>query len=237
MAQDQDLALDPLRLVKNSWTSSLKKGQIVFVTACRRSALFQITGVSTVGGMVTLEHDAGIGTPGNATRCLQCDDGASSCVDESGCATPGIGFRKDVSFVHPVRIGYFRVNTKGEFQWIEGGPGTGVQFVFSNPRTLAENVEDFQVEFGVDLSPRPDGSVETWVSADALRDKMPEDGLPDWDRVTAVRCHMLGRTERAFKNYVDTQTYAFADRDVPAAGDGYRRFHMTKTVMLRNAMP
>lgn len=237
IAQDQDLASDPLRLVKNPLTSSLKKGQIVFVTACRRSALFQVTGVSTVGGVVTLEHDPGIGTPGNATRCLQCDDGASNCLDESGCAHSGIGFRKDVSFVHPVKVGYFRVNTKGEFQWVEGAPGTGIQFVFSGPRTLAENVEDFQVEFGLDASSTPDGSVDVWLAADDLPDTMPKDGFPDWERVTAVRCHLLGRTKRTFKDYVDTQVYRFADRDVPAAGDGYRRLHMMKTVRFRNAGP
>ncbi|WP_448384107.1 PilW family protein [Desulfosoma sp.] len=237
LAQNQAVPSDPLRLVKNPFTSSLKKGQIVFVTACRRSALFQVTGVSTSGGVVTLEHDPALGIPGNATRCLQCDDGTSTCLDESACAAGGTGFNRDISFVHPVRVGYFRVNTKGEFQWIEGGPGSGVQFVFSGPRTLAENVEDFQVEFGLDLSLSPDGSVEAWVPADALPDAMPEDGFPDWERVTAVRCHLLGRTRRAFKNYVDTSTYLFADRDAEPVGDGYRRLHLMKTVILRNAMP
>jgi|GEM_PF-3319519 len=237
LAQDQTVPSDPLRLVKNSFTSSLKKGEIVFVTECRRSALFQVTGVSTSSGVVTLEHDPALGTPGNATRCLQCDNGTSACLNESACAAAGTGFAKDVSFVHPVRVGYFRVNTTGEFQWIEGGPETGVQFVFSGPRTLAENVEDFQVEFGLDLSPTPDGSVEAWVPADAVPDTMPEDGFPDWERVTAVRCHLLGRTRRAFKNYVDTTPYLFADRDAEPARDGHRRLHMMKTVILRNAMP
>lgn len=237
LAQDQAVPSGPLRLVKNPFTSGLKKGQIVFVTACRRSALFQVTGVSTSGGGVTLEHEAGAGFPGNATRCLQCDDGTSACLDEGACAGSGNGFAKDVSFVHPVKVGYFRVNTKGEFQWIEGGPGTGVQFVFSGPRTLAENVEDFQVEFGVDMSPIPDGSAEAWVPADAVPDAMPEDGFPDWERVTAVRCHLLGRARRAFKNFVNTNTYLFADRDAKPTGDGYRRLHVMKTVILRNAMP
>ncbi len=237
LAQDQNAATDPLRLVKNNSTSGLKKGQIVFITSCRLSALFQVTGVSLSGAEVTVEHDAGFGVPGNGTRCLQCDDGTSNCVDESDCRNPGGGFRKSGTFVHPVKVGYFRVNTKGEFQWIEGGPGGGVEFVFSYPRTLAENVEDFQVELGVDLSPVPDGSVEGWVSPEAVPDRMPEDGFPDWHRVTAVRCHLLARTQRTFKKYVDTQTYRFADRDVPAAEDGYRRVHMTKTVILRNAVP
>lgn len=237
LAQDQVVPSDPLRLVKNPFTSGLKKGQIVFVTACRRSALFQVTNVSTSGAVVTLEHDAALGSPGNATPCLQCDDGTSACVDEGACSHAGTGFAKEVSFVHPVKVGYFRVNTKGEFQWIEGGSGSGVQFVFSGPRTLAENVEDFQVEFGLDLTPTPDGSVEAWVAADALPDALPEDGLPDWHRVTAVRCHLLGRTRRPFKNYADTHAYLFADREAEPAGDGFRRLHMTKTVILRNAMP
>lgn len=237
LARDQEVASDPLRLVKNTSTSGFKKGEIVFVTSCRPSALFQVTGVSLSGTEVTVEHDAGLGMPGNITRCLQCDDGTSNCVNESDCRSPGGGFRKSGTFVHPVKVGYFRVNTRGEFQWIEGGPGGGVGFVFSNPRTLAENVEDFHVELGIDLSPVPDGSVEAWVSAEAVPDTAPEDGFPDWHRVTAVRCHLLARTQRAFKKYVDTRTYRFADRDVHAAEDGHRRVHMTKTVILRNAVP
>lgn len=237
LGQDQDTPKDPVPVVKNRATSSVKKGDILFVTDCRSGAVFQVTAVTTSGTLVLFHHDPGMGTPGNITRCLRCDDGGSACVDEDSCTSSGTGFRRGVSSVHPVKVGYFRVNKKGQFQWIEGGPGTGGQYTFAGPRSLVENVEDFQVEYGVNSGRVPEGHVESWVSADAVPDVSPADGIPDWDRVLAVRCHLLGRTKRAFKDYVDTRVYDFADRVAGAAGDGYRRIHVVKTVWIRNAAP
>lgn len=237
LSQDQNIPHDPLRLVKNQATSGLKKGQIVFLTDCRQSALFQVTSVALSGAEVTVEHASGVLEPGNVTRCLRCDDGGSGCLDESGCSMPGTGFRKDVSHLHPVKTGFFRVSRKGEFQWLEGGPDAAGRYVFSGPRTLAEHVEDFQVEFGVDTSPVPNGDVDAWVSADAVPQTAPGSGVKDWQRVRAVRCHLLARTKRFFRGHVDTTIYAFADRNATAAADGYRRFHMVKTIGIRNATP
>ncbi len=237
LAQDQILPRDPLRLVKTKMTGSLKKGQIVFITDCRQSALFQITSV-VADGDILVQHDPDVLSPGNTTRCLRCDDGGGTCLDDAQCSAPGTGFRRGISWLHPVKVGFFRVSKKGEFQWIEGGPDTAGNYVFSGPRTLAENVEDFQVEFGVDSSPVPDGLVDAWVSADAVPETYSGSGLRDWTRVHAVRCHGLGRTRRDFKDYRDTTFYVFADRKaLGPALDAYRRLHMTKTVGIRNAMP
>ncbi|MEJ5347421.1 MAG: PilW family protein [Desulfosoma sp.] len=237
LAHDQVLPRDPLRLVKNKATGSLKKGQIVFLTDCRQSALFQITNVFTDGDTL-LQHDPDVLSPGNTTRCLRCDDGGTTCVGDVECSAAGTGFRRGISWLHPVKVGFFRVSKSGDFQWIEGGPDTTGNYVFSTPRTLAENVEDFQVEWGVDSSPVPDGLVDAWVSADAIPETFSGSGLRDWERVHAVRCHILGRTRRPFKGYTDTTVYAFADRKASgAASDAYRRLHMMKTIGIRNAMP
>lgn len=237
LSRDQDRPHDPLLLVKNKDTSAFKKGDIVFMTDCRRSALFQVTSVDVTENEVVVDHAANILVPGNVTRCLQCDDEGSACLEEWACAAPGTGFRKGTSSLHRVRVGFFRVNRKGEFQWIEGGPDGAGRFVFSGPRTLAENVEDFQVEFGVDTDPIPDGAVDDWVSADAVPKTASESEVPDWRRVRAVRGHLLGRTKRKLKGHVDTTVYVFADRKAEPAADAYRRVHMVKTVGIRNAVP
>ncbi|ROR01932.1 PilW family protein [Desulfosoma caldarium] len=237
LSQDQNLPRDFLRLVKNKDTRGLKKGQIVFLTDCRHSALFQATSVTLSGTEVMLEHDCGGLEPGNMTCCLRCDDGGSDCLHESECGLPGTGFRAETSHLHPVKAGFFRVNRKGEFQWLEGGPDATGRYVFSRSRTLAENVEDFQVEFGVNTSPVPNGDVDAWVSSDAMPQTAPGSGVKDWERVRAVRCHLLARTKRFFKGYVDTTLYAFADRNATVTADGYRRFYMVKTIGIRNATP
>lgn len=237
LSRDQDRPHDPLHLIKNRDTSALKKGHVVFMTDCRWSALFQVTSVNTAENEVVVDHAANILIPGNVTRCLRCDDGGSACLEEWACAAPGTGFRKETTSLHRVRVGFFRVNRKGEFQWIEGGPDGAGRFVFSGPRTLAENVEDFQVEFGVDTDPVPDGVVDDWVSADAVPRAESESGVVHWERVRAVRSHLLGRTKRRFKGHVDTNLDVFADRKAEPAADGYRRWHMVKTVRIRNAVP
>jgi hypothetical protein len=45
------------------------------------------------------------------------------------------------------------------------------------------------------------------------------------------------RAENPEVGYKDTRTYQYADQDIPAPNDAYRRVVVSKTIYLRNARP
>lgn len=93
-------------------------------------------------------------------------------------------------------------------------------------------VEDMQVQFGVDLDPvgaANRGSIDRYVN--------PDDavlGLAD-TQILAVRIWLRIRAEREEVGFTDTDTYTYADQDLPAPNDGFRRIVVSKTIFLRNA--
>jgi len=239
LAEDQNLPSADIKIVKTPFSEDLEKGDIVLITDCRNTAIFQITNISTPGSNVNVVHNTGAGTPGNNTKCLKCDDGTNTCIHSNECNLHGTGYKKGEAKLFRLQVGYFRLTDAGELQWLTGtGDDSTTSFNFSK-RTLAENVEDFQVEYGVDTDTTADGVLNAWVSADGVGDLYPADNNTDWHRVTAVRLHVLGRTKRQEKDYRDTHVYNFADRDngTWTYNDGYHRFYLQRTVVIRNAVP
>jgi type IV pilus assembly protein PilW len=99
-------------------------------------------------------------------------------------------------------------------------------------------VEDFQVEFGVDIdivgAPNR-GSVDRYVNpGDPIITPGNPAFLPN-AQILAVRIWMRVRTERPENGQIDTRNYVYADQNVPAFNDQFRRTVVTKTVYLRNA--
>jgi type IV pilus assembly protein PilW len=95
-------------------------------------------------------------------------------------------------------------------------------------------IEDMQVQFGVDTdvvgSPNR-GSIDRYVNpGDALI------ALPDTE-ILAVRIWLRVRAERPEAAFRDTTAYVYADRNVAAPNDAFRRIVVTKTIYLRNARP
>ncbi len=99
-------------------------------------------------------------------------------------------------------------------------------------------VEDFQVQFGVDtdLIGAPNrGSIDRYVNpGDPIITPGNLAFLPD-AQIIAVRIWVRVRAERPENGFVDTADYAYADRNVPAFNDQFRRSIVTKTIFLRNA--
>ncbi len=99
-------------------------------------------------------------------------------------------------------------------------------------------VEDFQVQFGVDtdLIDAPNrGSIDRYVNpGDPILTPGNAAFLPD-AQLLAIRVWFLMRAERPENGYTDTNAYVYADQNIPAPNDAFRRTLVTKTVYVRNA--
>ncbi|HZF28851.1 MAG TPA: PilW family protein [Gammaproteobacteria bacterium] len=101
-------------------------------------------------------------------------------------------------------------------------------------------VEDLQVQFGVDTDPVGSanrGSIDRYVNpGDPILTPGDAAFIPDAE-ILAVRIWLRIRTENIEAGYKDTRTYVYADQNIPAPNDAYRRVVMSKTIYLRNARP
>ena len=98
---------------------------------------------------------------------------------------------------------------------------------------LLAGVEDFQLEFGVDvgtegvLGTAQDGLADSYVSAD---------NVTDWaGQVVSVKIWILARSEREDRDDIGgTQQFTIAGVLGPEFNDGYRRYLVSSVVKLRN---
>lgn len=97
--------------------------------------------------------------------------------------------------------------------------------------SIAEGVENLQVEYGVDTD--DDGTPNTFatVGSGVVSGVAPN----VWQNVVSVRLHLLIRSSRASAGYTDTRTYRLGpDVEVAEPADGFKRTLLTSTVRLRN---
>jgi type IV pilus assembly protein PilW len=105
---------------------------------------------------------------------------------------------------------------------------------------ILPNVEDMQIQFGVDTdvfgAPNR-GSIDRYVNAnDPILDPANAAYLPEAE-ILAVRIWLRIRAERTENGFTDTTNYVYADRNVGPFNDGFRRLVVSKTIYLRNARP
>ena len=107
-------------------------------------------------------------------------------------------------------------------------------------REVLPGVEDMQVQFGVDMDPpgaANRGSIDRYVNpGDPILDPADAAFVPD-AAILAVRVWLRLRAERPEVGFTDTASYEYADRDVPAPNDQFRRIVVSKTIYIRNARP
>jgi type IV pilus assembly protein PilW len=92
---------------------------------------------------------------------------------------------------------------------------------------IVPNVEDLQVELGVDRD--GDQNADFFVPADAA--------IAGGEAVVAMRVWLMVRAEQAEPGFTDDRVYDYADRTGAAAyapGDRFRRLLVSKTIALRN---
>ena len=114
----------------------------------------------------------------------------------------------------------------------------------SGPRLVDQEVvpgvEDLQVQFGVDtdrVGALGRGSVNRYVNpGDPLID--PDDpAFQPEARILAVRIWLRVRAQRTEQGVSDSRDYDYADQELTAPNDAYRRIVVTRTIQLRNAGP
>jgi type IV pilus assembly protein PilW len=115
------------------------------------------------------------------------------------------------------------------------GGALGVRVV---DQEVLPGVEDLQVQFGVDTDVVGDpnrGSIDRYVNAgDPIITPGNPAFLPD-AQILAVRIWIRIRAEQIENGFIDTTNYVYADQNVPAPNDSFRRLLVSKTIFLRNA--
>ncbi|MDT8451243.1 MAG: PilW family protein [Gammaproteobacteria bacterium] len=102
-----------------------------------------------------------------------------------------------------------------------------------NSEVLLPGVEDFQLEFGVDVGAngvagKKDGQVDSYVNAGSVT---------NWSNgeVLSVRVWVLMRAERKDRDNIGSaQTFSYAGKTVTTPNDGYSRRLISSVVKLRN---
>ena len=116
-----------------------------------------------------------------------------------------------------------------------GVPGGGPTVI---DQEILPGVEDLQIQFGVDtdLIDTPNrGSVDRYVNpGDPIITPGNVAFIPD-AQILAIRLWMRVRAERPENGFTDTTNYVYADQNVAAPNDAFRRTIVTKTIFLRNA--
>ncbi len=99
-------------------------------------------------------------------------------------------------------------------------------------------VEDFQIQFGIDtdvVGAAARGAINRYVNPDdPILDLFSAAFNPDVT-ILAVRLWVRLRAERPENGFTDTMNYTYADQNVPAPNDQFRRTVISKTIYLRNA--
>ena len=105
-------------------------------------------------------------------------------------------------------------------------------------REVLPGVEDLQVQFGIDtddVGAADRGSINRYVNPDnPILDRLSAAFNPD-ATILAVRIWLRLRAERPENGFIDSKNYVYADQDVPAPNDGFRRTVISTTIYLRNA--
>lgn len=165
-----------------------------------------VTQVTANVGGVLLQHAVGPGTPGNYK------------IDFGG--TLGVG----AEVIPMERVAYY----------VADSPVTGRPSLFRNDQEIAMDVEDFQVEYGVDTN--GDSRIDQYETAATMLTVVTLG--PAWENVLAVRVHLRisSGEENNLAEEPVTLNYAGATFTAPA---GDLRLHQvfTSTIGVRNRLP
>jgi type IV pilus assembly protein PilW len=192
--------------------SDIAAGDVVLLTDCSRGAIMEVTAVG--GGGVSLGHGVGPGTPGNYTV-------------EIGAGAFGVGAE-----VFPIeRAAYYVANS----------PVTGRRALFRNNQEIASDIEDLEVEYGIDTN--ADARINQYVTAANVAPIVTAAGIlgpgeSPWEYVRAARIHLLlssGEEDNLAEVPVAGLNYAGGTFNAPA---GDRRLFQvfSATVSLRNRL-
>ena len=185
----------------------LKEDDIIVLSDCASADVMQITAVQTSSNKI--QHNAGGSSPGNSTQKLS-----------KSYSPPAAKVMKFVS-----RLYYVKDAVGAAPPTLYRRDNLGAE------QPLVENIEDFQITYGVDTD-ATDGIPNVYLRAG-------EAGLQtaaEWARVKSVRFGILVRTPNDKDVDVDIHTdYNINGKTFTvAAGDKFQRRVFTTTVQARN---
>ncbi len=214
----------------SSESVNIRDGDILAITDCDKTSVFQVTSTTVAGPRLNVVHAAS-GTPGN--RC--------PVWAPPACPEQEYGNSAEVSKL--LTVAYFiGRGASGEpalFMAMLQPGGAGTAMVSSE---MLEGVESMQILYGLDQD--NDGSAETYMTADqveALTVANPDTG---WPQVLSVRLSLLVRSTHvkgtAARAELDTNTYLLAGSTAATAttidpfDDKRRRRVFNATIQLRS---
>ena len=175
----------------NHASGTLNTGDILLVSDCQKSAIFQATNVTYPGGSgtgvtVNVVHNTGSGSPGNASKDLTGGNGT---------------FDDDASLYKLAKIHYFIApsatnNNRGDMVmalWKKYNDNT--------PEELVAGVSNMQISLGED------------IDSDKSADRYGDANLVDFENVTSVRLEINSDTverinnESSISDAIRTQTF------------------------------
>jgi type IV pilus assembly protein PilW len=96
---------------------------------------------------------------------------------------------------------------------------------------LVEGIENLQIEYGIETSPNPRGTPDTYKTLPA--------SMSEWAQVVAIRLHVLARNLEQSGGFTDTKTYqlglnADGTSNDATPGGAYKRHAFTEVVRVTN---
>ncbi|MCC7411008.1 MAG: PilW family protein [Gammaproteobacteria bacterium] len=218
----------PLTVTVNN---GLKQGDVVAVSDCTSSDVFQISGPagtapSTAG---TIEHDAGGATaPGNTNAVNPGCGGANP-----NCYSKVYGTD---AFIHKLAGYRYYVGTDAngnpalfrEAIDVTGAPPTAAP----NAVQLIDGVENMQISYGVDTS--GDRVPDVYLPANGSSGTVDLTTAAGWNSVISARVVLLLRSPDTAGTDVDDRTYTVGTEVVGPFNDRRRRRVFGTTVLMRN---
>lgn len=165
--------------------SGLCKTDILFVSDCEKSRVFQATNITAAGTNVNIVHSGALMTPGNATSSW---GGASNKLENFGA---GAEIMKAATLIYFIGVG-----ANGPALWLQQDTGAAQE--------LVEGVENMQLLFGVDTA-NNDDVADQYLTANAV---LPPGGAGNiFDNVVSVKLSLLVRTVNNLSRNAQTNTY------------------------------
>lgn len=217
-----DAASAQFQLVANH---DLKQGEILTVVPpdCSKAVTFQMTNVNNNNTIKVVDHNTGVGVPGNSTKCLD---------DPSGvpCSSPATypNLPADSRIMRMSGHIYYLANnaTSNEPSLFRESLGASGGAASSTAEELVEGVENMQILYGEDTN--ANGAVDQYVAANAVT---------NWNNVLAVRVSLLMRSvENSVVNQPQAVAFNGGTVNTGVGADRRLRKVFTATIAVRNRL-
>lgn len=192
-----------------------KDGEILIVADCEQASLFQTSKVDSKDGVTKIEHKSDSRTPGNSTEHIANSYGTDAEI--ARLRSTAYYLKNDADGNPGLFQSSLTINSAGDTAALQ-------------ENQLIKNVENMQLQFGVDTDNDSDADVYQDASA-----------VTDWKAVVSIRIALLLVSEAAFltesnESYsFNASTFTFSKDTTPAAGANRKlRRSFTGFMALRN---